>query len=258
MEAGSVEKSESALNVKSVHKAFDILEAFEGKGRYLSFIEIVEATSIGKSAVQRFVFTLTKLGYLEQDPVTRRYALGRKLLALSFDFLKGFNMIEKSSPILIDLRQAVEERVDLSLRNGWSLIYVMRLQHKRESYAMNLIGRRLPLYFSAGGRAFLSHFSDEVAERVITQIPRPKLTNSTLTDVDKIMEKIRLARSKGYAIQVGEGRPNEIALASAIVDKTGQPIAAVHVAAEMTNWTVERFEEKIAPLVLRAVAEISE
>lgn len=251
-------KGGDALTVKSVHKAFEILEAFEGKSRYLNFVDIVEATGLDKSAVQRFTYTLVQLGYLEQDPATRRYALGRKLLALSFDFLKGFHLIEKASPILLDLRQAVQERVDMSLRSGWSLIYVIRLQQKRETYAQGLIGRRLPLYFSAGGRAILSHLSDEMAEQIISESPRPKLTYATKTDVGKIMQEVRLARERGYALQVEEGRPNEMAMASAILDDKGLPIAAVHVAVAVTDWTASRFEKKVAPLVLRAAKEISE
>lgn len=246
------------LNVKSVSKAFDILEAFEDQGQFLNLGELVAATGLDKSAVQRFTHTLVQRGYLEQDAVTRRYALGRQLLTFSFDFLKSFHLIERASPILLDLRRNIQERVDLSLRNGDMLLYVMRLQQKRETYSQGLIGRRLPLYFSAGGRAMLSYLDDEEAQRIVEGSDRKKRTPKTLIDVDEIMKEVRKARRQGYALQAEEGRPDEIVVAAAVLDSKGVPIAAVHIAASLADWTVVKFEKRAAPLARWAAKAIGD
>ena len=250
--------AENALNVKSLHKAFAVLEAFRANERFLSLGELAAATGLDKSAVQRFTHTLRALGYLEQDPATRRYALGRRVLDLAFGFLKNHPLIERAAPIVADLRRATRERVDLTLMDGDEVLYVFRMQSKRETFAAALIGRRVPLFCSAGGRAILSHLDEKDALRRIERTERPAFTPNTKTDPAKIMAEVRKARRQGYAMQVGEWRPAELVIAAAILDPSRAPLGAVHVAASLSEWTAEDFEQRMAPLVTNAAGAISD
>ncbi|MGE0719608.1 MAG: IclR family transcriptional regulator [Alphaproteobacteria bacterium] len=249
--------TDSSLNVKSIHKAFAVLQAFRDGDRFLGLGELAAATGLDKSAVQRFTHTLRLLGYLEQDPVTRRYALGRKVLDLAFGFLRGHPLIERAAPILADLRRATRERVDLTLPDGDDVLYVFRMQSKRETFAAALVGRRTPLFCSAGGRAILSCLDEEEARARVERADRPAFTPATRTEPAKIMTEVRKARRQGYAMQVGEWRPAELVLAAAIVDRTGAPVGAVHVAGSLAEWQPDEFEARMAPLVTNAVRSIA-
>ncbi|MGE0725981.1 MAG: IclR family transcriptional regulator [Alphaproteobacteria bacterium] len=250
--------SENPLNVKSMHKAFAVLEAFRDNDRFLSLAELATITGLDKSAVQRFTHTLRTLGYLEQDPQTRRYALGRRVLDLAFGFLKSHPLVERAAPVLVDLRRAVRERVDLTLLDREEVLYVFRMQSKRETFAAALVGRRVPLFCSAGGRAILARMDEAEAQRRIESVARPAYTPLTKTDPAKIMAEVRKARRQGYAIQVGEWRPAEMVAAAALVDRTGAPIGAVHVAASVSEWDPAEFERRMAPLVTAAAGSINE
>ena len=67
------------LYIASLEKGLKILETMSGPSSMLSLGEIAEATGYGKSAVQRFVYTLVQLGYLRKDASGRRYRLTAKL-----------------------------------------------------------------------------------------------------------------------------------------------------------------------------------
>ena len=72
--------------VKSVEKAFTVLDAFRGRERYMALGEIAQAASLDKSAVQRLTRTLCAIGYLEQDPATPAtiaWAFGSSISATS-------------------------------------------------------------------------------------------------------------------------------------------------------------------------------
>ncbi|BBK32334.1 IclR family transcriptional regulator [Stella humosa] len=250
--------STSPLNVKSLHKAFQVLEAFRGGDRHLSLGELAAATGLDKSAVQRFTHTLRAIGYLEQDPATRRYALGRRVLDLAHGYLRNHPLVERAAPILADLRRTTRERVDLSLLDGTDTLYVFRLQSKRETFSAALVGRRVPLFCSAGGRAMLACMTDEVARSIVERSERPAFTASTRTEPARIMAEVRKARRQGYGFQVGEWRPAELVVAAAIVDRTGAPIGAVHIAASLGEWEPEDFERRMAPLVTGAAQAIAE
>ena len=205
--------------------------------------------------MQRYTRTLRDLGYLEQDPFTRRYALNHRVLDLSFSYLRKNPLIERAAPILIDLRRTARERVDLSIPDGLDLVFVLRLQSKRETFAAALIGRRVPLAISAGGRAILAGLPDDEVQEILDRSTLHPNTPRTKTDRNTILNEIAVARAKGYAVQSEEWRLGEIVTAAAIVDRDGRPVAAVHIAASTNEWSREAFEKKFSPQAAAAAAQ---
>lgn len=247
----------SVHNVRSVEKAFAVLEAFRNGERFLGLREIVEATGLDKSSVQRFTRTLRSIGYLEQDPNTYRYALSKRVLDLSFAYLSSNALIDHAAPILINLRRTTAERVDMTLLDGDSLVFVYRLQSKRESFPAALVGRRVPLFCTAGGRAVLAGLPDAEARTIVERSERIAKTPKTLIRTADIMEQVKKARERGYALQAEEWRLSEMVLAAALVDRDNRPIGAIHVAGLTSEWTAEAFEERMGSLVAAAAQDIS-
>lgn len=244
------------LFVKSLEKAFAVLNAF-ATDQFLSLAQLAAATGLDKSTVQRVTYTLRQLGYVEQDPATRRYAPGRRLLDLSFNYLRHNPLIERASLHLIDLHRAVRERVDLSLLDGETILYAVRVQSKRYSFSTTLVGRRMPIFCTSGGRAMLARLSEAEAREIVERCHRRKLTAHTITNPDAIMAKVAEARRDLHALQVEECLPGEVAVGSAVADGAGRPVAAVHIAASLSEWTPESFRKRMAPLVIEAARSLS-
>jgi IclR family pca regulon transcriptional regulator len=244
------------LFLKSVSRAIDVLEAYAEDPRPKSLGEIAAATGVNKSAVQRIGQTLLSRGYIERAE-DGRLALGRRLLDRSFDYLRSNPVIERATPVLMDLRHIAGERVDLSLFDDLSTIYVIRLQSKRQTFYATLTGRRIPTFLSSGGRACLARLPDGEVEDVLARSELRKLTPKTLTDVDKIWGKIREARRDGYAYTSEEALIGEVVLAAAVVTKDGRPLGAVHIAGSLSEWSIEDFRRKFSPLAIEAARAIS-
>src|SRR6218665_818870 len=77
-------EARSSLFVGSTEKAFQVLEAFNGQPRHMSMAEIARNAELDRSATQRLVYTLEKLGYLRRIPDSLRYGLSSKVLRLSY------------------------------------------------------------------------------------------------------------------------------------------------------------------------------
>jgi DNA-binding IclR family transcriptional regulator len=244
-------------NIKSLVKAITILEAFVGRERYLSLSEITKITEFDKSSVQRCTRTLLDIGYLEQNAETRRYALGKRVLDLSYTYLNSHRIIGRAAPTLVDLRQTARERVDLALQDGTDLLYVYRLQSKREAAPSMLVGRRAPMYSSAGGRAILSKMPENEAREILARSDLKAHTARTQTSIKSLLTAIRRTRMAGYALQVEEFRLGEISVGAAITDLNGQPIAAIIIAGSTNEWESIEFERKMGPLVAAAASELS-
>lgn len=250
--------SEDSLFVKSLGKAFHLLEAFEksGDGGRLTHKEMKELTGLDASSIQRMSHTLVTLGYLERGP-NRTYALGKKFLHFTFEYLRHSSTVQRASPILMDLQHETGERIDLSLFEDTEIVYALRRQSKRETFFATLTGRRVPSYAASGGRAVMSHLPHQVVEGVLDRSNLIQYSPRTITDRDEIIAEIKKAKELGYALCIEQMLLGEIVIACAIFDERNTPIGAVHIAASMSDWTPEAFLKKHAPLAISAARTIS-
>ncbi|ASP23555.1 Pca regulon regulatory protein (plasmid) [Antarctobacter heliothermus] len=244
-------------NVKSVEKAFAVLEAFRDVGRSLSLSELVTLSGLDKSAVQRFTRTLRDVGYLRQNPKTRQYELSAKVLDLSYSYLNSSELVARAAPGLIKLRNTTNERVDLSFVDDTTLIYLFRIQSKQETISAALIGRRVPIYCTAGGRAVLARMPEDQARALLDRSELTAHTARTLTDPDAIMEDVRKVRDRGFAVQADEWRIGEVVAAAAIVNHSGEPVGALHIVGNTGEWTPEDFGRRMGSLVAIAAQDAS-
>lgn len=245
------------LYIQAVERAFRVLEAFGRNPQPLSLAEIAHHAGVDKSAAQRLCHTLRHLGYLEADPRGRGLRPGLRLMDRSFDFLRMHPLVERATPALMELRRATQERVDLSLLDDLSIVYAVRLQSKRETFFATLVGRRLPAFCSSGGRAMMALMADEAVEDILARSDRRPLTPRTVTDLPGLRGKIAEARADGHALACEEGLLGEIVLAAAIRDRDGQPVAAIHIAASLSDWDEASFRRRMAPLAMEAARALS-
>ena len=68
----------SDIGVRSVQIALDVLEAIAFSGEEFGVTQLAERLKITKGSVHRHLLTLVERGYLVQNPVTARYAIGAK------------------------------------------------------------------------------------------------------------------------------------------------------------------------------------
>ncbi|MCU4178339.1 IclR family transcriptional regulator [Bosea sp. BH3] len=244
------------LFLQSVARALDVLEAFAQNPRSKSLGEIAAASGLNKSAAQRIGQTLLARGYLEKGE-GGGLTLGKRLLDRSFDYLRSNPLIERATPMLNELRKRTGERVDLSLFDDTSTIYAIRLQSKRETFYATLPGRRIPTFASSGGRACLAHLPDAQVDDILARSERIPLTPKTLTEIPQIWEKIREARANSYSHHAEEALIGEVVLAAPVLDMDGKPIGAVHIAGSLSEWSIDDFRQRLAPLAVEAARALS-
>lgn len=251
------EAPDPRLYVQAVERAFRVLEVFGQQPQPLSLSEIAAASGLDKSGAQRICYTLKRLGYLASDEFGRGHVPGLRVLDRSHDFLRMHPLVQRATTPLAELRRATQERVDLSLLDGLSIIYAVRMQSKRESFIATLVGRRLPTFCSSGGRAMMALMADAAVEDILARSDRRPLTPKTVTDLPGLRAKIAQARLDGFALTLEERLMGEIVLAAAICDRKGRPVAAIHIAGSLSDWEVEPFRRRMAPLAMEAARALS-
>lgn len=253
--AQQIDPKKDRIFIEAVARAFRILEAFSEVAEPQTLSQLAAAAGIDKSAAQRIAHTLSRLGYLEQG--NGGLVPGRRLLERSFDYLRANPLIGRAIPILTELRRSVKERVDLSLFDDLTMLYLVRLQSKRDTFYAHLIGRRVPTFCTSGGRAVMSALPDDAVLDILSRSDRRKLTPRTTTDIREILDHVARTRDTGYSVALEEVQIGELAVAAVLTDKQGNPIGAIHVAGSLGEWEPESFERRIAPLVVAAATAVN-
>ena len=80
-------------------KGMRVLELFNEHVTPLSIGDIADHTQMGRSAAQRYVYTLHQLGYLNKDTESKRYFPALKLLSLVRGIQRHHSQRELAYPL---------------------------------------------------------------------------------------------------------------------------------------------------------------
>jgi PcaR/PcaU/PobR family beta-ketoadipate pathway transcriptional regulator len=242
---------------QTVQKALAILEAFGSENAALNLTEIGAAAGMTKSSAQRCTHTLERLGYLRRDATVKRWVLTPRALRIAHAYLSGHELIEQATQHLIDLNQACGESVSLSEPDGTDMVYVARFpSHKRFLIHMP-VGRRLPMYCTGAGRAYLSRLPREEVRQILRRSLLRSYTPMTLTDPKQILRQIDAAREAGYAWISQEYYRGDLTIAAPVLAADGCPVAAVNISAPTSRWTLEELRAKLSSVLLETARAAS-
>lgn len=253
----SDEDRAGTLFVQSVEKAMSVLSAFYHAGGPLTLSDIAAGAGLDRSAAQRMVHTLRALGYIERDEDGHGFVPGMRILDHTLDYLRLHPLVRQATPVLQELRTVVRERVDLSLLDDLRLIYAARMQTKQQTFIASIVGHSVPVFCTSGGWAILARLPEDKARDIVERSDRRPFTPHTLTDVDEIMEQVALTRANGFSLALSQILSGEIAMGFAILDSSGKPVAAIHIAGSLAEWTPEAYAARIAPVGQQAARALS-
>jgi len=145
---------------QSLERGLAILSSFHSDRPLIGVSELSRGLELSRSTAHRYVATLAKLGYLQQDPESKRYRLGPKVLDLGFSALNSMDLLEISAPHLRRLSDETQRTVNLAILDGTDVVYIERYrtpQQGQREIDLNLhVGARLPAYCTAMGKAILA------------------------------------------------------------------------------------------------------
>jgi PcaR/PcaU/PobR family beta-ketoadipate pathway transcriptional regulator len=243
--------------VGSLEKGLVILCAFDRERREMGLFELVEASGLDKSSVQRFTFTLHRLGFLRKDPSTKKYSLSPKVLQLGFSYLQTSSLLEYAMPLLYDVARRCRESVNITELSDTEIVYVARVPGQHMISVDIFLGMRVPAFATAPGRAMLAYLDDDEVSAVLDRSELRKFTAKTLITRSGLLRELKAVRQQGYALAEEQCYIGEISAAAPVMNGEGRPIAAVNVSVPTNRWSRAAVREKLVPAIIEAAATIS-
>ncbi len=216
-------ESERSATVKSVERAWLVLEHLAGCRTPRSALEISREVGLHRTVVHRLLRTLEASSMVRE--VSRgKYSLGARALTLASAYLDNLPIRKVAAPYLVDLSTTlIADRpwaVTLGLPVEEWIVLVERIWARQAPVGSLLgMGAKLPIDHSAGGLAVLA-----------TRDPKEVKALLGASRATKLAPRLDAVRKAGIAYTSGELQPGIDAGAVAVLDGTGAPVAAVMVA----------------------------
>ncbi len=190
-----------STRVRSLDRAFDILEALAEAGGSVGVSELAVRAGLPTPTIHRLARTLVDRGYLRQEP-SRRYSLGPRLIGLgeaTSSLLSSWAI-----PYLADLVDRTGETANLAMLEGDLVVYVAQVPSKHSMRSFTAVGRSLMPHCTAVGKALLAGVEQDRVAALLRRTGMPAVTEHTLTDPDEFEEALTRVRRRGYAMDDGE------------------------------------------------------
>lgn len=256
--SGAAEESPTRYFIKSIAKAFQVLEAFSQDSRSLTLTELSARSLRNKATVRRIALTLCDVGYLSQGS-DRRFALTPKVLDLGARFLQALSLPDVAEPYLTDLAARTHESANLAIRDGSEVLYVLRISAARRILALNLhVGSRLPVHATSLGKALLAGATRHQLVETLGDPPWPQYTAVTRTDPDHLLADLEEAKGLGCALADGELEVGLRSIAAPVYDASGSIVAAINLSTHSLRVPLDQLLGTMRQDLLQTAASVSQ
>lgn len=202
------------------------------------------AVGVPRSTTYRILATMTGSGYVVHVPGAG-YALGPAAHELAWGYQRQAPLQRVAGPLLRQLADRIGHNANLSMLQGNDVLYIIEERVKGRPWLVTDVGVRLPAELTASGHAMLAHLSSAQISALYPSknVLADRNTNGPTT-VSELRRLLARVRASGYARQSELVTAGLNAVAVAVVDRVGHPLAAVAVA-----YPIEHPETEVARIV---------
>ncbi len=239
--------------VQSLGRAFGMLELIAQRQDGISLVELAREAGLHSSTAFHLVRTMVALGYVRQNPDSKRYTIGRQLFALAAGAHDEANLVFVASPILKDLARVTAEACHIALRVGDDVVTVSKSEGSSPIRMAERLGAVRPAYCTAIGKVLLAAQSNAQIEAYLSRIALRRFTANTIVDRARLLRELEAVRAAGYAVDDAEFNADARCIAAPVRDFTGHVSAVIGISGPIWRVTTD-----VLPHLSRVVVDHAE
>ncbi len=244
----------NAKTSKTTEKVTKIFEMFSINKPEWGVTELSSELDWSKSVTHRILSTLESSGFLQQNKDTSKYQLGYRLIELGSIARQNIELIDLAREEMKDLSKKTGETVLLDIPDGIKTICIDKVESNANIKFTCGIGKPVPIYAGALGKAILAYYPEEKIDNVI-KAGLIKHTDNTTDNAEELKKELHVIKQRGYSLTKGEWNPGALGVASPIFDHQENIIASIGVLGP--EYRMEKNIDTITVLCLLAANNLS-
>lgn len=174
---------------KPTWRVISVLEAVAGTRNGATLSEIAKALDCPRSTLTPILKTLTDANYLTCEEESLRYHIGRRAYIIGNTFQPSGDILDLIKDQMELVAEQCNENVHLGVLEQNEIMYLIKVTGSKPLQLISSVGRRLPAYATALGKALLYDHSLEELETLFPD-GLPPLTEHTLPNVKALYQDI--------------------------------------------------------------------
>ncbi|MEJ2642018.1 MAG: IclR family transcriptional regulator [Desulfosarcinaceae bacterium] len=221
----NVKAKSAGYQAPAVHKAFHLLRTVAKSSQHLGLTELAHKLGYSKSTTHGLVHALLREGALVQQPDGRKLHLGPTVVDLAFSSWNYIRMVKAVQPVIEALRDEIKETLVLGALISNHILILAAAESSDPLKISASPGTVLPLFAGAAGKVLLAVKAPEDTRQLIREKGLPDHTPRSITDETEYLTVLEAVRSKGYAEDDEEYLTGVRAIAVALHNIKGPPMA---------------------------------
>jgi DNA-binding IclR family transcriptional regulator len=249
-------KKMGAHGVQSAETLLTVLSAFVGAEPTPMLKTLAERTGMHPAKVHRYVVSLSRAGYVEQDEMTSRYRLGPAALRLAFAAMNSIDVIRVARPQMADFCNRLQNTVVLAVWNTGGPTIAARETLPGLLAMTATEGFVLPILQSSIGSVFGAYLPRaKTASLIAAELTRPQPgCPKNEFEIDDLFTSIR---RRGFARTTGQLSAATHSFATAIFDASGLIVGVLCTLGPAGHFD-SNWNSPIAKILRVCAGEISE
>lgn len=250
-----MESANSRREIQSVRKALSVLECVTSHSTGISLADTSREVGINRNTVFQILNTLCSCGYLFQDPSSKGYFPGTRLIWLCNANDMYGQILHLARPILTELARETGETAHLAVRDGVFIRFLDKVESPQSLAVMTNLDVSVEAQVTSVGKALLFRLPENRLEELIAQIHFAPHTEHSICTPEGLREELTLARACGYAKDDEEHFLGVRCVAAPVTDAQKHVLCAIGISAPKSR--MPDFDTAAGP-VLRAAAKLQQ
>ncbi len=214
-----------------IQRTFRVLRALSSRRTGWRLSELADYCELHHSTVHRILNALIHEEMAARLPETQHYTLGRLAFEFGIAAMPRYDWLAIGGPSLDRLAADTADTAFLNIRSGHESVCVDRREGGYPLKALTVeVGARRPLCVSAGGAAILANLAQAEVDTIFcaSQVYMSRFSPARIASMRSM---VAASRKLGYGYNGDMIIPGVSAVGVAVLDTSGQAVAALSVAA---------------------------
>ncbi|WP_248886245.1 IclR family transcriptional regulator [Acidithiobacillus acidisediminis] len=190
--------SENRGSVQVIDRLCLLLDALAQEGGNTSLKVLSAVTGLAPSSAYRILASALENRLLERD-LHGNYRFGTRLLDWSRLIHGRADLRALAQPAMAELRDEIEETVNLTVEHGDEVLYIERAISPRMMRVEQVIGSHAPMHCTAVGKLMLAQHGYDWVRAYARRSGLPTLTAHSLGTLPALWKALQQAQADGYA-----------------------------------------------------------
>ncbi len=245
LDVSSEAPTPSTSTVRSIERAFDILEILRQSRAPLRLSDIARESGNHLATTQRILNVLVRSGYVLQE--RNMYSIGITSLLNAHAYLISNNLIQVALPIVQELVTMSGLATSFSVRVGFRQILLMRIDGNSPLRYQLPVGEPMPLHLG-GARIHAAWLERDELELFLKELPEIRLATGEFVSRDEFVEQLGVIRAQGFVCGYSQRELGAASAAVPVFGQDGKIIASLQVSGMADELDSEKMEWSVVEL----------